>query len=643
MFARYNKSFSAKLSFYVISFITVLSVILFGIFYHYSTKTLSKEAEDKIETMAEIANLKVSALLSKVEKIPDNLGWMIMAYVENPDSLFSITRRIVKENEEIFGCAIAFEPYYFPSKGHYFAPYSFMSGDTVKTMQVGSEDYNYFEKGWYKGARETRYWSKPYRDAGDPDVITTSYAVPIHGKDGELIAVLSVDLTNKWLRDLANSMKPYEGSYTVIIDKQGRYIMRKEGETTIGKNMFQTAEEASDPNVARLVREMAAGKSGSLVVKDEKTLSYVYYTGVFATDWYMAVVCPYAQVFGKLNQFNMYMLIGFLLLLVFVYIMCFVAVRRITKPLTRFSMSARNIAGGDFNTPLPIIRSKDELGELYESFQFMQHQLTEYVEQLRNTTTANEKIQSELRIAHDIQLGMVPKQFIPPSGRETIDIHAVLRPAKQVGGDLYDYFMLNEDEFGFAIGDVSGKGVPAALFMSTTISQMRSVAMLDTSLNYIVNVINRSLIRNGNTSMFVTFFAGVLNLNTRRLRFCNAGHPYPIIIKPDGTVEMFKTADNLPLGVSSDYEYEEQECYFASGSQLLLYSDGVTEAQNEDAKFYKIDRLFQFIEENKNLSSKELVEKIIAHVDAYAGKAEQSDDLTVMSLRYEKQKGVRWL
>lgn len=638
MFERYNKSFSAKLSFYVISFITVLSMILFGIFYHYSTKTLSKEAEDKIETMAEIANLKVSALLSKVEKIPDNLGWMIVAYVEDPDSLFPITRRIVKENEEIFGCAIAFEPFYFPSKGHYFAPYSYMSGDSVRTMQVGGKGYNYFEKGWYKGARETRYWSKPYRDAGDPDVITTSYAVPIHGKDGELIAVLSVDLTNKWLRDLANSMKPYEGSYTVIIDKQGRYIMRKEGETTIDQNMFQTAAESNDPNVARLVHEMAAGRSGSMVVKDGKTLSYVYYTGVFATDWYMAVVCPYDQVFGKLNQFNMYMLIGFVLLLFFVYLLCFLAVRRITKPLTRFSESARDIAEGNFNTPLPVIRSKDELGELYDSFQFMQQQLTEYVDRLRNTTTANEKIESELRIAHDIQLGMVPKDFTQSLGSELIDIFAVLRPAKQVGGDLYDYFMLNEDEFGFAIGDVSGKGVPAALFMSTTISQMRSVSMLDTSLNYIINVINRSLIRNGNASMFVTFFAGVLNLNTRRLRFCNAGHPYPVIIKPDGTVELFKTDDNLPLGVASDYVYEEQECYFAPGSQMVLYSDGVTEAQNENSKFYKIDRLLRFVEENKNLSSKDLVERIIAHVDAYAGEAEQSDDLTVMSLRYDSRK-----
>ncbi len=633
MFDRYNKSFSAKLSFYVISFITVLSVILFGIFYHYSTKTLSKEAEDKIETMAELANLKVSALLSKVEKIPDNLGWMIVAYVKNPDSLFAITHRIVKENEEIFGCAIAFEPYYFPQKGHYFAPYSFMSGDTVKTMQVGSEDYNYFEKGWYKGARQTRYWSKPYRDAGDPDVITTSYAVPVHGKNGKLIAVLSVDLSNKWLRDLANSMKPYEGSYTVIIDKQGRYIMRKEGEDTIGMNMFRTAEESPDPSVARLVNEMAAGKSGSMVVKDGKTLSYVYYTGVFATDWYMAVVCPYEQVFGQLSKFNMYMLLGFVLLLLFVYVICFLAVRRITKPLTRFSESARAIASGDFNTSLPTIRSKDELGELYDSFQFMQKQLTEYIERLRSTTTANEKIESELRIAHDIQLGMVPEKFTPSVGSELIDIHAILRPAKQVGGDLYDYFMLNEDEFGFAIGDVSGKGVPAALLMSTTISQMRSVSMLDTSLNYIINVINRSLIRNGNTSMFVTFFAGVLNLNTRQLRFCNAGHPYPVMIKADGSVQVFQTEDNLPLGVSSDYEYKEQTCYFAPGTQLVLYSDGVTEAQNENARFYKMERLLQFIEKNKNLSSRAMVEGIIANVDAYAGEAEQSDDLTVMSLR----------
>lgn len=637
MFGRYKRSFPAKLSLYVISFITLLSFVLVGVFYHYSTETLSQEAEDKIESMADRANLRVSALLSKVEKIPDNLGWMIVEYVKEPDSLFSITRRIVEDNREIFGCAIAFEPYYFPEKGHYFAPYSYMDGDQVKTIQVGGDNYNYFEKGWYKGARKQRYWSKPYRDAGDPDVITTSYAVPVHDEKDKLIAILSVDLTNRWLRDLIDSVKPYEGSYTVIIDKKGRYILRKEGEATIGKNMFETAKESRDTNVTVLVNEMAAGKSGSMIVKDDGVLSYMYYTPVFATDWYMAVVCPYEKVFGKLSKFNMYLLIGFVSLLLFIYIICFLAVRRITKPLMVFASSARDIAEGNFNTPLPVIRSKDELGELYDSFLFMQQQLTEYVDQLRSTTTANEKIESELRIAHDIQLGMVPKQFVPTPGAECIDIYAVLRPARQVGGDLYDYLMLNEDEFGFAIGDVSGKGVPASLFMATTISQMRSLALRDTSLNYIVNLMNRSLIRTENPSMFITFFAGVLNLNTHRLRFCNAGHPYPVLIAPDGTVSFFKTNDNLPLGVTSDYEYEEQECYFAPGSQLVLYSDGVSEAQNEQSRFYKVDRFFNFIANNADLAPRELVENVIANVDAFVGGAEQSDDLTVMSFRFKSR------
>ena len=344
IFDRYKKSFPAKLSLYVISFITILSFVLVGVFYHYSTETLLQEAEDKIESMAAQANLRVSALLSKVEKIPENLGWMIVEYVKEPDSLFSITRRIVKDNPEIFGCVIAFEPYYFPEKGHYFAPYSYMVGDSVKTIQVGGKDYNYFEKGWYNGAREHRYWSKPYRDAGDPDVITTSYAVPVHGEKNELIGILSVDLTNRWLRDLVDSIKPYKGSYTVVIDKQGRYILRREGEVMIGQNMFETAKEARDTNVTILVNEMAAGKSGSIIVDDGGVLSYVYYTPVVATDWYMAVICPYDQVFGKLSKFNMYVLVGFVLLLLFVYFICFVAVRRITKPLTIFAASARDVA-----------------------------------------------------------------------------------------------------------------------------------------------------------------------------------------------------------------------------------------------------------------------------------------------------------
>ena len=228
---------------------------------------------------------------------------------------------------------------------------------------------------------------------------------------------------------------------------------------------------------------------------------------------------------------------------------------------------------------------------------------------------------------------MVPKQFVPTFGAECIDIHAVLHPARQVGGDLYDYLMLNEDEFGFAIGDVSGKGVPASLFMATTISQMRSLALRDTSLNYIMNLMNQSLIRTGNTSMFITFFAGVLNLNMNRLRFCNAGHPYPLLIAPDGTVSFFKTADNLPLGVTSDYDYEEQECYFAPGSQLLLYTDGVSEAQNERSKFYKIDRLFNLVASHSQLAPRQMVEKVVGDVKRFVGKAEQSDDLTVMSFR----------
>lgn len=255
------------------------------------------------------------------------------------------------------------------------------------------------------------------------------------------------------------------------------------------------------------------------------------------------------------------------------------------------------------------------------------------MDQLRRTTTANEKIESELHIAHDIQLGMVPKQFVPTLGAECVDIHAVLCPARQVGGDLYDYLMLNEDEFGFAVGDVSGKGVPASLFMATTISQIRSLALQDTSLNYIMNLMNQSLCRTGNTNMFITFFAGVLNLNTDRLRFCNAGHPYPLLIAPDGTVSFFKTADNLPLGVTSDYNYEEQECYFAPGSQLLLYTDGVSEAQNEQSKFYKIERLLDLVTAHSGLAPQQMVESVIEDVNRFVGNAEQSDDLTVMSFR----------
>lgn len=635
MWNRIERSFSAKLSFYVISSIILLSTISFLIFRYHANRSLERNAHEKIQNMAERADLRVTALLNSVEKIPENMQWIITDYINIPDSLFNITRKIVQNNTEIFGCAIAFEPYYFKSKGHYFAPYSYMKGDSVVTTQVGSDQYNYFQKNWYRLAREQGIsrWSKPYHDVGDDHVITSSYSVPFRDKNKNIIGVFAVDLSTDWLTDLVNSIRPYPNSYAIMIDKFGNYIVHKKEQNMTNKNIFATAENMKDTTATWLVHQMIQGKSGKVILDDNGIKSYVFYAPITATDWYMCIVFPYEEVFRQLNNFNSIVLLSFILVLIMIYIVCSTTVKTVTKPLHTFAAYARSIANGNFDTPLPAIRSKDEMKELHDSFQYMQQQLKIYIDTLQKATAAKEKIDSELRIAHRIQMGMLPKTFPAFPDRQEFDLYAVLTPAKQVGGDLYDFFIVDDDLY-FAIGDVSGKGVPASLLMSGTISLLRSVSARHTSPRAITTILNNNIAENSDPGMFVTFFIGMLNLCTGEMHYCNAGHIPPILTSPTLEVTSLDIASSLPLGILKDYEYIEQHYTFAPGSGILLYTDGVTDAENPQKQFYTKERLINTIRCNNSLTPKEFIKILMKDIHVHVQNADQADDLTMLTIVY---------
>jgi sigma-B regulation protein RsbU (phosphoserine phosphatase) len=263
----------------------------------------------------------------------------------------------------------------------------------------------------------------------------------------------------------------------------------------------------------------------------------------------------------------------------------------------------------------------------------MQKSLVEYIDELEKTTANKERIESELRIARNIQMGMVPKNFPPFPEREDVDLYAKLIPAKEVGGDLYDFF-IKDNKLYFIIGDVSGKGVPASLVMAVTCRLFRTVADHIESPAEIVMALNDALAESNESNMFCTFFIGILDLENGHLKYCNAGHNASVIVSPSGEAKFMEVDPNLPLGLFSDFPYEGQECEIVKGTTLFLYTDGVTEAENKIKALYSDERLLELLSKQGKNMPQTVVDDVLNDINKHVDGAEQSDDITIMCVFY---------
>ena len=312
--------------------------------------------------------------------------------------------------------------------------------------------------------------------------------------------------------------------------------------------------------------------------------------------------------------------------LVILYFICRREIRRMTRPVTELSVSALNMAKGNFRAKLPDISSKDEMLRLRDSFVYMQNSISDYIGQLKSTKSDNERMESELNVARTIQMGMLSTDFPP-------QLHALLNPAKEVGGDLYD-FIIKDDVLHFAVGDVSGKGVPASLVMSITRAMLHFVATLDLPLHESVSRINNSVADTNSNDMFVTLFIGRINLKTLRMDYCNAGHNPPIVVPPDGKPYFLPVKSNLAAGLMEHFPYEDEHVDLAPGTRIVTYTDGVTEAENVKLELFGEDRLMEEVEQLKaDMDEKSVVEQIYHSVKSFTTGHHQSDDITLMSLK----------
>jgi sigma-B regulation protein RsbU (phosphoserine phosphatase) len=382
---------------------------------------------------------------------------------------------------------------------------------------------------------------------------------------------------------------------------------------------------------------MIKGESGSVPFQDLVSTKkcWMTYTPIPSSGWSLAVLFPVEELTADINRLYRIMIVMAVIGLALLSVAVIFISRTITRPLRAMAKATEDIAEGNLDNTLPPVTSRDEVGKMTEGFMAMQKSLKEYIRKLTETTAAKERMESELSIAREIQMSILPKIFPPFPDRPEFDLYAIIEPARKVGGDFYDFFQIDPTHLCFVIADVSGKGVPASLFMAVTKTLIKATAKAGITPAEILTQVNQELASGNDAVMFVTLFCGILNTETGEIRYANAGHNPPLLIDTEGNIAYLKKSGALVLGVMEGICYQVESLRLKAGESLFMYTDGVTEAMNSRDELFSEERLEKELSLWARRPIQELIAILMQRIKDFSGGALQSDDITMMVLQYK--------
>lgn len=573
-----QSSLSKRLTYRIMAVVLVMMAVIAGVVYNMVKVYMLDEAKERYKNMLLSSHEELRRHLSDVYVASKNNMHDIERDIDNPDRMFSHMERIVRQNADIVCCAMLFKQDYYPSKGRVFVPCARLdSADRLVVSRIDSTYNSYFYGEWFqeqmkkdKGCWTKAYFESAFFAAGQEPRLLTTYIAPIHNHDGQPVALLAADVSLEYLRDeMMEDVTKMNAQFKGNREHQAySFVIDHEGTYII------------HPDEKRMLRDtlkadtIMTDEIGSATAVIDGVPSWIYYRKIEYVNWTMAVVVPDDVIMFNGRMLNIIILLTMVLGLLAIYLFC-------------------------------------------------RHQIKEIADPIAAQKAVMER---ELTIAHNIQKALLPQSF--PEHAD-IDLYATQTPARDVGGDLYDYFV-HEGCLVFCIGDVSGKGVPAALLMAVMKSMFRSEAHRADSAAGIVETMNRNLGEEYKGGDFVTMFVGILDLKTGFLDYCNAGHEAPLVAGRPLDVKR-----NLPVGALSDWNYEGQQTQLKSGDMLFLYTDGLSEAKNSTGELLGRKRVQQIVSEHAIDTARQLVGVLEAEERYHAGDAEQNDDITMLAIRWQ--------
>ena len=635
-----RRSLSARLSLWIVLVAALLLLAMIVSLSRVWRTGVRAEVDKDAAQVLDNAVLRLDDILDDVERTASVLYRFVIRDLDKPDMMVSHSNNTIRYNSALSGCSISFEPGYYPSKGEYYSIYSWPGeNDQIEWEQEGADDYRYYEKEWYLYSKQLGYdcWTEPYLDttgiAGKGVEMLISYCTPVFDSTSVFVGAITLDLSLKQLSEALYNVRPYPNAYCILIGEGGKYLVHPDSDKLMTHSIYSDAEELAVPELVKLGESMEKQERGEQELFLNGQHYYVFYRPVPTTGWNIAIFCPESDIYGGYDRLQRKILWSLLAGLALVFLLSVLLIRHQLAPLAKLAEEADYIASGNFDRPMPVRKRNDEIGVLSQSFVHMQSSLVRHIQELTESTASRERMERELQIARNIQMGMVPHDF--DLGKK-VDLYASMVPAREVGGDLYDCFV-QDDKLYLCIGDVSGKGVPASLFMSVARAMFRVVARQGLAPAEIARRINDTVSEKNDQMIFVTMFLAAVDLKTGVMEYCNCGHNAPVLFPgPDKAPAFLDCLSNTALGIESGFDYEGQRVDDMRGKILFLYTDGLNEAENADHEQFGNERMLACLGDGPFLDARSLIDRLSEAVASHVAGAEASDDLTMLCLRIHR-------
>jgi sigma-B regulation protein RsbU (phosphoserine phosphatase) len=598
---------------------------------HRSYLRLVEQTEQYTRTLARYHATEIERRLSRASKISENLAMFLeTGELDTEEKLVAFLHNAVERNPEIYGSCLAFEPYSFTPEKYFYAPYYYRHNQVPEFVQLGNPDYNYFKWEWYTRPRDLNraVWTEPYFDEGGGNVVMTTYSTPFY-RAGQFWGIATIDIAMAQLMAQARNLQVGRTGYSMIVSRSGKFVAYPEFEKIMKANILDVNRE--------LGARMLSGDVGFIRTTGPVAgkPAWVAYLPVQGGEFFLAIVYPEAEVLAQAMHLQGEMLaLGFAGLIAVLAALIFVT-RSISKPIAKLAAITQHIAEGNLDAEVRVEARTSEVRDLANAFRKMTRELKMRMEELRYTTMVKERIEGELSAARTIQFSLVAKRFPAFPDRREIDIHAIIKPARAVGGDFYDFFFIDRHCLCMLAADVAGKGVPAALFMSVSKTLLRANAALAASPEEMLAKVNNELCEEGATSgMFVSLAIALLDVRTGQVQLCNAGHPAPFRLSGNGHVEPLLSEAGIALGAWRNSPYRATTHQLQRGDTIVFFTDGVTEALDPQERFYTVDRLHTVLAGVANDSVERITRTVIQDIRTFCGTHEQADDLTLLAVRW---------
>lgn len=588
--------FARKLIFHLF----LASIIVFGLvswtLAHSVKRFIGHHTYTQTQLFAENIQDIFEKEMLKLENIPDRI--ISMSGCHSPECISALPETLLNRYPQLAGCSFHCPPADTATLNHFAAIRE--SDGKIRLQHPRHGIFRLPAKQQIIRQAAQGYWIASQVNQEK----TLAFCYPLYDTIARPLGLLQLDFPQKVITDLICNCRSCPHGHLFLIDSGGNYLV--------------------NPFPQKNLREIRS----ALFRKGDSY--FVHYAPIPYMNWQLGILCPSCNSSDTFSQ--LYWII--LLCLGCGFVVLFVGsadiVRRQSAPWKQLAHTAREIADGQFETPMPEFKYNHEIHEVCHSFRYLQHHLTDYIEKLKISMAEQEQRKAELNLAQQIQQHFLPHSITLPSH---VQLASELRQSREVGGDLYEYFTLDNRLY-FAIGDVTGKGVPAALYMASISKLLRYVACSQTSTARICTIINKHMCEDGENGMYITLFLGILDLNTGIITYSNAGHPYPLIVHPDGKTQCLNTDSGIPIGILDNYRFTEGTYVLSPNHSILLYTDGITDAENPAGQFFGKDRLVQCVEKAAPSSPQQIIQAIMGEITRHIGGGKQTDDLSLLLIRF---------